>query len=75
MRKFLGTLALLAIVIGVIGFSRNWFSLEKSDQGKNTEVQLLINREKIRTDTRQAADIARELGENLERKIEQRRTE
>jgi hypothetical protein len=72
MRKFLGTLAMIVIAIAVVGGMRSWFTVRKSDQGDSTEVQLLINREKIRTDTANARDIARELRENIGRKIERK---
>ena len=66
MRKSLGTLALILIVIGVIGANREWFTLERTREGTTTEVQLRIDRAKIRNDTRQAAEKARELGGSLE---------
>lgn len=73
MRKSLGTLALILIVIGVIGAKRNWFSLQREREGTTTEVHLRIDREKIRSDTRSAAEVAREIGSNLEAKVEQQR--
>ncbi len=73
MRKSLGTLALLAIVIGIVGASRDWFSVERNREGITTEVRVKINRDKIRTDTQQAAEIAREVGGNIEKKIDERR--
>ncbi|MHB0960629.1 MAG: hypothetical protein ACYC6N_13205 [Pirellulaceae bacterium] len=72
MRKFLGTLVMLAIVAAIVGGMRSWFTVQKSDQGDSTEVQLLINREKIRADTANARDIARELSDNFGQKIEQK---
>ena len=71
MRKSLGTLTLILIVVGVIGAHRDWFSLQREGDGPTTEVQLRIDREKIRSDTRQAAEMARELGDNFEREAEQ----
>jgi hypothetical protein len=71
-RKLLGTLVLLAIVLVIIGSSRNWFTVNRRDEGTQTEVQVLINREKIREDTRSAAEMARGLGENLEKRFDQR---
>lgn len=73
MRKSLGTLVIILIVVGVIGAKRDWFTLEREREGTETEVHLRIHREKIRTDTRQAADVARELGDNIDEKVEERR--
>lgn len=70
MRKFLGTLVLIALVIGVVGASRDWFSLDKTEAGRDTQLQLRIDREKIRTDTREAAEIAQEVRENIRQKID-----
>ena len=67
MRKSLGTLTLVLIVVGVIGTHRGWFELQRQGAGPTTEVQLRIDREKIRNDTRQAAEAAREFGDNFER--------
>ena len=73
MRKTLGTLALIVIVVAVIGMHRDWFTLERQREGATTDVHLRIDRDKIRTDTRHAAEVAREFGDNLEHKIEERR--
>lgn len=72
MRKFLGTVVLVALVIAIVGGARSWFTVQKRDNGDSTEVQLLINREKIRSDAQNAREAARELRENLGNKIEQR---
>ncbi len=72
MRKSLGTLALLLIVIGFIGVKRDWFTVEREREGVTTEVRVKINRDKIRTDTQHAAEIAREVGDNIEKKIDER---
>jgi hypothetical protein len=72
MRKLLGTVVLVAIVIAIVGGTRNWFTVQKSDKGESTEVHLLINREKIRSDTQNAREVARELRENLGTKLERK---
>jgi hypothetical protein len=71
MRKSLGTLALILIIVAVIGISRDWFDLERRAEGETTEVQLRIDRERIRSDTRKAAEAAREFGDNLNRKLDE----
>jgi hypothetical protein len=72
MRKSLGTLALILIVIAVIGANRDWFQVQREGEGDTTEVHLRIDRQKIRDDTRSAAEVARELGSNIEISIEDR---
>ncbi len=63
---------MVALVIAVVGGARSWFIVQKTDNGDNTEVHVLINREKIRSDAQNAREVARELRENLGNKIEQR---
>jgi hypothetical protein len=72
MRKFLGTVVLVALVIAIIGGTRSWFTVQKRDKGDSTEVQVLINRDKIRSDAASAREAARELRQNLGNKIEQK---
>lgn len=74
MRKFLGTLALFVIVIACVGIYRDWFSLSRVRDGSETEVHLQIHRDRIRRDTKGAAEAAREIGENLERKMSEKET-
>lgn len=69
MRKSLGTLALIVLVIGGIGLYRDWFALQRDREGTTTELRLKIDRSKIRTDTRHAAEVARELSDNVEIRV------
>ena len=75
MRKSLGTLALIVLVLGAVGLHRNWFALQREREGTTTEVRLRIDRSKIRTDTRQAAEFARELGSNVEIRVKEQENE
>ncbi|MFO7902556.1 MAG: hypothetical protein ACQESR_07920 [Planctomycetota bacterium] len=71
MRKSLGTLALILLIFSLIGLYRDWFSLDREREGNTTEVQLRIDRAKIRDDTRHAAEVAREVGSNVEVRMKQ----
>lgn len=72
MRKFLGTLALLVILFAGVGIYRDWFSLSRVRDGEETEVHLQIHRDRIRKDTKGAAEAAREIGANVERKLSEK---
>lgn len=72
MRKLLGTITLVVIIIAIIGSKRDWFTLSRTAHGTHTDVQLHIDREKIRQDAAQARSVARELRENIEQKLEQK---
>ncbi|MFW6169004.1 MAG: hypothetical protein ACODAD_00840 [Planctomycetota bacterium] len=71
MRKSLGTLSLILLVFSLIGLYRNWFALDRQREGNTTEVHLRIDRAKIRDDTRQAAEVAREFGSNVEVRVKE----
>ena len=62
MRKSLGTLVLLAIVICAIGFIRGWFSVGTTNQSSETNVEIRIDKEKIKDDAQTAAEKVGELG-------------
>jgi hypothetical protein len=72
MRKLLGTITLVVIIIAIVGSKRDWFKLDRTTHGTNTEVHLRIDRDKIRQDRSNARDMARELRENLEHKLERK---
>ena len=69
MRKLLGTLVILVFIVGVIGASRDWFTVKRTTEGSNTDVHVQFNRDKIRSDTRTAAQAARQIGQNLDERI------
>ena len=71
MRKFLGTLVLLAIVGGIVGLSRDWFSVERNTDGSSTDVHVHINRDKIRNDTKTAAKAAKRIGNKIEERLDE----
>ena len=54
MRKFLGTLVIIAVVLFVVGLFRDWFSVSRESQPGETNVELKINKEKIREDAQAA---------------------
>lgn len=69
MRRVFGTVGLLVVFLVVVGLSRDWFTVQRDRQGSETEVHVRIHRDKIRSDTKGAAEIAKELGENIEKRF------
>ncbi len=61
MRKFIGTLAILILLVGGIGYSRGWFDFTKSDEPGSTNIELKIDREKIKEDAEMVKEKAKEL--------------
>lgn len=72
MRNLLGTIFLLIIILAVVGYSRDWFSVSKETAGTETELHIQIDRQKIRKDTKNATQVAREIKDNIEKKIADR---
>ena len=62
MRKLLGTLVILAIIICVFGFFRGWFSVGVENHTSETNVEIRIDKEKIKEDAQAAADRVGQLG-------------
>ena len=61
MRKFLGTLVILGVIVAVVGLYRGWFGLSADDQPGTTNVELTIDKNKIKEDAEAASEKAREL--------------
>ena len=62
MRKLIGTLGLLVIIICAVGFFRGWFSVGTEDQDSETNVEIRIDKERIKEDAQTAADRVGQLG-------------
>ena len=63
MRKFLGTLVILAVIVAGVGFYRGWFGVTTDDQPGETNVELKIDKERIKQDAETASEKARELAD------------
>ncbi len=60
MRKLLGTLVIVLLIISAVGFYRGWFSVSTEEQPGETNVQLKIDKERIKEDTEEATRKAKE---------------
>jgi hypothetical protein len=61
MRKFLGTLLIVALIVAGVGVYRGWFGVSTDDQPGETNVELKIDKQKIKQDAAAASTKAREL--------------
>lgn len=61
MRKTLGTLVMILLVVACVGFYRGWFGVSTEDQPGETNVELRIDKAKIKQDAEAASEKAREL--------------
>jgi hypothetical protein len=62
MRKLLGTLVIVVLIISAIGLYRGWFRVSTKEQPGETNVEIKIDKERIREDTQEATRKAKEFG-------------
>ena len=75
MRKLLGVLLGLAIVLGAIGFFRSWFTVTKTDEGTDSNINLKIDRLRIKEDVDMVRRKAGELGGGTDGESEEEQSE
>ena len=70
MRKFLGFLVILLVVIGVVGFALGWFSFASQKGSGGTNMELHIDDQKIEADVKGAGEKAKQGLQTLEKEAE-----
>lgn len=65
MRKFLGTLVIVLLVIAVVGFFRGWLSLSSDDAEGKTKLEISIDKTQLKDDTSKLKDGARDLVDRI----------
>jgi hypothetical protein len=71
MARFIGTLVILAAIVAGVGYYLNWFSFSASDDKKTdgTEINIHIDKAKIKADTEKAKEKAQDLEHKVEQEI------
>jgi hypothetical protein len=72
MAKILTVVLVIAVLIGVVGFYREWFAVSTTppqSAGASNDVHLQINKDKMRQDAHQAADAARSAAHSTQEKV------
>ena len=54
--RFLGFIFVVVLILAVVGYFRDWFSVSTSHAGGKTDVTLEVNSKKLSDDTKAAAD-------------------
>ena len=65
MRKLLGTLAILAIIILSVGYFRGWFTVTRDSRPDETNVQIKVDKDKIKEDASKAKEKAQQTIDNF----------
>lgn len=61
MRKFLGTLVIVVAAIAALGWMRGWFDIATVSEESETNIELRIDKDKIKQDAEAAKEKAREI--------------
>ena len=62
MRQFLAVVVLLVIGIAVLGYYRNWFTFKTTDSEKSTNINVTVDKEKVKADEEKAKAKLQEIG-------------
>ena len=60
MRKFLGTLVILAMIVAAVGYYRGWYDISTDDRPGETNIEMTIDKDKIKQDAEAARQKASE---------------
>lgn len=61
MRKLLANLVIVVLIVVGIGYFRGWFTVTRQEQPGQTNVEVKIDKEKVKDDADEVARKAREL--------------
>ncbi|HGY93040.1 MAG TPA: hypothetical protein ENK43_17890 [Planctomycetes bacterium] len=69
--KLIRFLVMVAVILGVIGYFRGWYSVEKTGDEKFT---VSINKNKVKEDAARAAEKTKEVAEKVADKVAKKKT-
>ena len=61
MRKFIGTVVIVVVIVAAIGIYRGWFGVTTQKGTGETNIELKIDKEKIKQDAEAAREKAKEI--------------
>ena len=70
MKKLLILLLVLAVAVIAVGFWRGWFDISQNETPTQTDINVTVDKQKIERDADQAAEKAREVGREIEERLE-----
>ena len=72
MRKLICLVLFLGVIGAGVGYFRGWYEVSRDAGPSKTNVNISFDKERIREDTHQAAEVAREIGDNIGQKLRDR---
>jgi hypothetical protein len=70
MARFIGGLVLVALIIAGFGWYRGWFQIGTTHEGDKTNINIEVNKEKIREDENKAQEGLRNLGHKAAEEVD-----
>ncbi len=71
MARFITALLVIAFVIGGVGWYRGWFQFGTSQEGDKTNINISVDKEKIREDEKGVQERLRNIGNKGGNKIDE----
>ena len=74
MRRFLGSLVILALIIAAVGYYQGWFNVSTGSQDQKNNISFSVDKEKLRQDADKAAKGLENLADKVKSKTEPENT-
>jgi len=71
MKNLCTLVVLLVIVVGLLGYYRDWFQLSSDSTDKDTTIHLTVDRDKLKEDEEKAKQKLQEAGKVIEEKAKE----
>jgi len=69
MARFIGILVIVLLIIGVIGYYQGWLNVSHADQDGTTNVNVAIDKNKIKETEQKAQEQIKDASQKLKEKI------
>jgi hypothetical protein len=70
MTRFIGALVIIALLVAGFGWYRGWFQFGTTNEGDKTNINIKVDKEKIREDERKAQEGLRNLGQKASEEVD-----
>lgn len=74
MRKLIGNVVIVVLIVVGIGYFRGWFTVTRQEEPGQTNVEVKIDKEKVKDDADEVARKARELRDDVGNAIHDQET-